>query len=195
VTVEPQSSIYVFMPRLRLTLCILLGHALAGLAAAQEYPHWEIFLGYAHQQTDVTGTRLQLHGGHFSVTENVNSWFGGVLDASGQVQDQHGTLLDTETITYGPQFTLRKFGRLIPSVHITLGIVRTSEGFLGVPNERVDFATAAGGALDLGLSRRIALRIVQADWIGTRFQDPSIRSNVRVSAGIQFRFFGDDGRY
>jgi hypothetical protein len=173
-------------------ICLLVWFALGAVAGAQEYPHWEVFLGYSNQQTDITGSDLMLHGGHFSLTENVNGWFGGLLDVSGHFRDDSGTIVDTETIAYGPQFTLRKFQWITPSAHVAAGIVRTSEGFFGIPNSRIDLAVVAGGALDVALGKRVALRVIQADWIGTRFQDPSIRNNIRLSTGMQFRFFGYD---
>jgi hypothetical protein len=187
-TVRPLQRIYVCMRALYLLLTLTLGVA----ALAQETPHWEAFLGYSNQQTDATGSGVMLHGGHFSLTENVNSWFGGMLDVSGHFRDDHGAFVDTETIAYGPQFTWRKFPSFTPSAHVALGIARTSDGFLGVPNSRIDFAVVAGGALDVPLGKRFAFRVLQADWIGTRFEDPSIRHNIRLSTGLQFRFFGYD---
>jgi hypothetical protein len=172
--------------------CLLVSLTIALPALAQDAPHWEVFLGYSNLQADVTGSDLMLHGGHFSLTENVNNWFGGLLDISGHVREDRENFTDTETIAYGPQFTLRKFRSITPSAHVSVGVVRTSAGFLSIPNSRIDLAVVAGGAIDIPLGKRLAFRLVQADWIGTRFEDPSIRNNIRLSTGIQFHFYRYD---
>jgi outer membrane protein OmpA-like peptidoglycan-associated protein len=56
----------------------------------------------------------------------------------------------------------------------------------------------AGGGLDYKVNRRIALRLFQAEFLLTHFADPTSptgetdwQSNVRLSAGIVFRFGGN----
>jgi outer membrane protein OmpA-like peptidoglycan-associated protein len=57
---------------------------------------------------------------------------------------------------------------------------------------------AAGGGLDLRMTHRISIRLIQAEYLGTRFRDPSSlaadhgwQNNVRLSAGIVFGFGGN----
>jgi hypothetical protein len=58
------------------------------------------------------------------------------------------------------------------------------------------FAWTAGGGLDFNLRRHLAIRIIQAEYLMTRFQDYSSgktteQDDVRLSAGLVFRFGGN----
>ena len=46
---------------------------------------------------------------------------------------------------------------------------------------------AAGGGLDVKWTDRISVRLVQADYLGTRYGDAT-QNNFRLSAGIVFHF-------
>jgi outer membrane protein OmpA-like peptidoglycan-associated protein len=66
-----------------------------------------------------------------------------------------------------------------------------------LPSETV-FAMALGGGLDVKVRDHLALRLVQAEYLMTRFRDPSTiageraaRHNIRLSTGIVFRFGGN----
>jgi hypothetical protein len=50
------------------------------------------------------------------------------------------------------------------------------------------FAMFLGGGLDLGLRKGIGLRLVQADWLLTKFSDQTQDKQGRVSAGIVIKF-------
>jgi hypothetical protein len=54
------------------------------------------------------------------------------------------------------------------------------------------FATAAGGGIDVRVSRHFAVRPVQAEYFLTKFRDGANnrQNNFRYSAGIVFRFGG-----
>jgi hypothetical protein len=45
-----------------------------------------------------------------------------------------------------------------------------------------------GGGLDIGLRKGIGLRLVQADWLLTKFGDQTQDQQGRVSAGIVIKF-------
>jgi hypothetical protein len=50
------------------------------------------------------------------------------------------------------------------------------------------FAMFVGGGLDIGLRKGIGLRLVQADWLFTKFGDRTQDRQGRVSAGIVIKF-------
>ena len=156
-------------------------------AAQQLFPRGEVFLGYSHEIADLDRSQTGLDGFHLSATENMNSWFGGVLDFSTHFTSVNQSLVDTETVAFGPQFTYRKSTSLTPSAHAEVGVVHGSQGFLGNSTSGTHFAFVAGGALDYKLRDSVAIRLIQGDWIRTDFQSLS-RNNLRLSAGLVFRF-------
>jgi len=50
------------------------------------------------------------------------------------------------------------------------------------------FAMFLGGGLDLGFRKGIGFRLVQADWLLTKFADQTQDKQGRVSAGIVIKF-------
>jgi hypothetical protein len=157
------------------------------VAAAQQFPKWELFAGYSHEIADIDRSKTHLEGFHVSAAENVNRWFGGVLDFSAHFKRINGITVDTESVAFGPQIAYRKFDKLTPSVHVTLGVVHGSQGFLGNSTSGTHFGVVAGGALDYKLRQKFAIRIIEPDYIRTTFQDLP-RNNIRLSTGLVFRF-------
>jgi hypothetical protein len=45
-----------------------------------------------------------------------------------------------------------------------------------------------GGGLDIGFRKGIAFRLIQADWLMTKFSDQTQDKQGRVSAGIVIKF-------
>ena len=156
-------------------------------AAAQETPKIEVFGGYSHLLADLNDTSYGLNGVHFSAAENVNSWFGGVLDFSYNFGTNAGYNVNEQSILYGPRFAYRKSRFITPSVHALFGGVRGSRGFDGISqaNWRIDLAV--GGEIDLRINDRVAFRLIQADYIPTHFLNLR-QDNVQLSTGLVFRF-------
>ncbi|HVA95884.1 MAG TPA: PKD domain-containing protein [Candidatus Dormibacteraeota bacterium] len=115
---------------------------------------------------------------------------------------------DVFTFLFGPRVSFRNHGRLTPFLQVLAGAARASEVRVDGCNfpiysctplpEETAFALTAGGGLDYRLNRRIALRLIQVEYFPTHFQDPTSlggdkgwQSNVRLSAGIVFRFGGN----
>ncbi len=170
----------------RLVLPLLL----APLAAnAQQTPKVEVFGGYSNLVANVSGPSFNLNGLDFSVAENVNSWFGGVLDFTSHFGTEAWNKVNTQTLTYGPVFSYRKHPSVVPFVHGLLGAARGSTNYLDISKPAVHFVVVAGGGLDVKLTDRVALRLIQADYVMTRFSSTS-QDNIRLSAGITLRFGG-----
>jgi len=165
------------------SLVLLLGVT----AMAQETPKAEVFGGYSHFVADVGGTSINMNGFHVSVRENLNSWFGGDLDFSTNYGTEAGFNVNTQSIMYGPVFAYRKRSRVTPFGHVLLGAVRGSGGFVGISQPATKFGIAPGGGVDVKLSDMVSIRLVEADYLMTRFLGVK-QDNIRVSAGIVLTF-------
>jgi hypothetical protein len=155
--------------------------------AAQQAPKVEVFAGYSHFLADLNDTSFNLDGVHVSAAENLNSWLGGVLDFSAHYGTRAGINVNTQSIMYGPRFAYRKSKALTPSAHALFGAVRGSAGFAGISMSNYRFAVAAGGEVDVRINDRVAFRVIQADYMMTRFLNLR-QDNLRVSTGFVFRF-------
>ncbi len=159
-------------------------------AVAQETPKVEIFGGYSNLFANLNGSNnssYNLNGVHASAAENVNSWFVGVLDFSTNFGSHAGYNVNAESIMYGPRFSYRKSRAITPSVHALFGGIRGSRGFDGISQANWRFAVGLGGDIDVRINDKVALRLIQADYIPTHFLDLR-QDNIRISAGFVFRF-------
>lgn len=155
--------------------------------SAQETPKVEVFGGYSHLIADLNDTSFNLDGFHISAAENMNSWFGGVLDFSTQFGKRNGLNVNAQSIMYGPRFAYRKSSAVTPSAHVLLGAFRGSAGFDGISKPDTHFAVAVGGEIDVRINRWVSYRVVQGDYLMTRFLNLR-QDNVRLSTGLVFRF-------
>jgi opacity protein-like surface antigen len=155
-------------------------------AKAQNAPAWEVSGGYSYARANLGAADFALNGGYGSVTENVNGWFGGRLEANFYEGSQSGNSFSAQTYTYGPVFSYRKFERITPYIQVQLGAIHANAGFLGISQPAWKFALAPGGGLDLNLNERVAVR-VQANYLMTRFLSGR-QDNIAASAGLVFRF-------
>lgn len=184
------------------------------------YPKIELFLGYSYLRavpTDTNGNRLVwLNGGSTSLAFNFNRYLGIVGDFGGfndsrlqltsagapsTVVDSDGTVF---TYLLGPRFSYRKFSRVTPFAQVLFGAIHASDvtlesGCAGgactvLPSEN-SFALTAGGGFDFRLHHHIALRLIQAEYLMTRFDDlatgsTGTQNDIRLSTGLVFRFGG-----
>ncbi|MBK6797476.1 MAG: outer membrane beta-barrel protein [Acidobacteria bacterium] len=182
---------------------------------AQDSPKSEIFLGYSLLRTDedVVNTDAilsrsffkkkggDLNGWNLSVSANATSWFGFVGDFSGHYGSINTLLAPTtfgvsgnmdtmiHVFVFGPQFTFRG-GPFSVFVRVMGGAARmdqsTTVGSLKFKFDDKAFAAAAGGGLDLRIADRLAIRLIQADYLVTKFNNQDQR-NLRVGAGFVIR--------
>jgi hypothetical protein len=162
---------------------------LSSVAMAQETPRIEVFGGYSHLISNLNGTSMNVNGISVAVGENVNRWFGGTLDFTSHWGTQGGYRVNTQTLMYGPVFTYRRAPRITPFGHVLLGFVRGSPGYLGVSQPDRVFGAMLGGGVDVAVSNTVAVRLLQADYLYSRFLH-TFQDNIRLSAGIVLRFGG-----
>ena len=87
------------------------------------------------------------------------------------------------TYAIGPVLTAR-LPIVQPFVHALFGGITTK--IEGVSDNA--FAMFVGGGLDIGLRKGIGLRLIQADWLMTKFGGQTQEHQGRVSAGIVIKF-------
>jgi hypothetical protein len=199
-------------------VCLLALLLLAsGTLFAQDLPKSDLYLGYSFArvspQTSGVGG-IDLHGGSFSVSWNARRHFGLVADfggyhgaktfpailAAGSPQVAAAALtnnLDGTIYTYmfGPRFTYRNSEnsqRVTPFVQVLFGGAHASADILGTSSSQNTFAMSAGGGFDVKLVDRVSWRLVQAEFLLTRFDETGAgrvsQHNARISTGIVFHF-------
>ncbi|MBI1984467.1 MAG: outer membrane beta-barrel protein [Acidobacteria bacterium] len=155
--------------------------------AQDKAPQIEMFGGYAYALADFSNESVNLNGWNFSLTENVNSWFGGTADFSGHYGQPSGVNVNAHMFLFGPTFALRRSRSFTPFSHVLLGGIRASRGYVGVSESATKFAAAFGGGIDVKIHEIVAIRVFQADYFVTPFFGLR-QDNVRVSGGIVLRF-------
>ena len=190
-------------------------------------PKVELFMGYSYWRAvpDSIRNRIDgMHGGSTSLAYNLNRHLGLVADFGGFKVDSleftspgaafsPSRNVDAKsnvfTVMFGPRVSFRdRHARLTPFLQVLGGVAHADELTLvgctapiyactPLPRETV-FTMTAGGGLDYRVNHRIALRLLQAEFLLTHFADPTSptgetdwQSNVRLSAGIVFRFGGN----
>ena len=163
--------------------------ALAGSAAAraQETPAAEVFGGYAYGGSGA-------HGWNGSVAVNVRPWLGLVGDFGGTYASfdsaDASERIRTHSYLFGPRFSARRHARVTPFAHALLGAAHTDsrarEAGLDFHFTDTAFAAALGGGLDVRVRPRIAVCVVQLDYLRTNFFGGS-QNNGRISAGLVIR--------
>ena len=184
------------------------------------YPKVELFLGYSYLRgvpTRSPGNRMDsLNGGSASLAFNLNRYLGIVADVGGYnateiqltgaganpagVSDASGTAF---TFMAGPRLSWRRYDRITPFAQVLVGGIHASAVTLSnctgplctpLPSEN-SLALTAGGGVDLKISRHVALRVVQAEYLMTDFADLSTgerqtQNDIRLSSGLVFGFGG-----
>ena len=159
-----------------LLLSALLGGLLSAPTFAQKV---ELFGGaqFEHLQSsyNALGWNASLTG-NFKHVLGITGDFGGAYNS-------HRANSSVYTFTIGPVLTAR-LPVVQPFVHVLFGGARIARA--GADDNA--FAMLVGGGIDLGLRKGIGLRLVQADWLMTKFADQTQDNQGRVSAGIVIKF-------
>jgi opacity protein-like surface antigen len=182
-------------------------------------PKVEIFLGYSYLRampTYAEGNRLVwMHGGSTNIAFNFNRYLGIVGDVGAFTNSEvkftgaYASTIDVDnqnvaviTYLFGPRLSFRH-ERFTPFVQALFGGIHANQITIAnctfsctlLPSETT-FAMTAGAGLDINVRRHLAIRIVQAEYLMTRFTDfvsgdTGMQNDMRLSAGIVFRFGGN----
>jgi len=157
-------------------------------ASAQEAPKAEVFAGYSYMHVSDQGQGANLNGGSASVSFDPNSWLGIVADFGGYHGGANGINGDVYTYMFGPKVTYRENEKITPFVQGLFGGAHVSAGSaFGSANA---FSMALGGGVDWNATQHLGVRLVQAEYLLTKFNDGANnrQNNARISAGVVFRW-------
>jgi hypothetical protein len=159
-------------------------------------PQFEVSGTYSYIRANAanSGGGYNLNGGSASFAYNFSDRV--ALVADGGIYRFGGLPagLDSTMYTYlfGPRFSFRKLSRVTPFAQVLLGGGRLNAGSAGISAGENGFSMAMGGGLDLPLRRRFSIRLIQAEYLLTRFDrvtgESATQNDVRISAGLVFRF-------
>lgn len=104
-----------------------------------------------------------------------------------------GNSLTLSTYLAGARYRPLTKGRWQPWVEAMIGAALASGTLTtasGAGTPSAAFAAQAGGGLDMGLNKRLALRLVRIDYLPTVFNNGSNdhQNNLRLGAGVILRF-------
>jgi hypothetical protein len=183
-------------------------------------PKVELFLGYSYLQAVpklAAGNRLVwLNGGSASIAYNLNRHLGIVADigdytnseirfqgASGATVDVNDADGGVMSYLFGPRLSFRQHDRFTPFTQVLFGGAHAGEVTLSnctlnctlLPAENT-FALTAGGGLDIRVHRHFAIRVIQAEYLMTRFENfttggSASQNDMRLSSGLVYRFGGN----
>jgi hypothetical protein len=164
-----------------------------------EIPKTEFFLGYAYQRAGTSGSNVvdstNLNGFAFEFSHYFHSNnLGYTVDisrGSNKAVDSTGIKYVRTSYLAGPTYRLHGAGFFTPSVHALAGIdhddFTVPQTNTTIDYKSNDFAAAAGVSFDGNLSRHLAVRIAQVDYLYTHHYGTN-QSSFRYSGGIVARF-------
>jgi opacity protein-like surface antigen len=193
------------MRRIVIAFAICLICAVSGMSQGMD-----LFLGYsflrANSARDIPA--FTNNGGLGTIAFDFNRHIGVEAEFGGYHNGNiHDIQFDTTEFTYlfGPRISYGRRKRVDPYVHILFGGIHASSSVKDPTNPLVRlstsqdaFAMAVGGGLDIRVSRAIAFRPIQLDYVLTRIQDLGLQgpsenrnqNNLRYAAGFKFMFGG-----
>jgi hypothetical protein len=159
----------------------------AAVSRAQDTPGAEVSASYSFLRFGVSHGVNQ-NGASVSVAGNFNRWLGLAADVGGYHKSEAGVTFNTYTYMGGPRVSYRNSNHVTPFAQVLIGGAHGTLSGFGGSGSGNGFAYSAGGGVDLGVTKHLALR-PQLDYIGMRFSGSTVHT-VRGSFGIVFRFGG-----
>lgn len=185
-------------------LLLVLGFAVMAPrpASAQSGSRVDVGVDYNYVRTNAPAGNcgcFAMNGGSGWVAYNFSRSVGIVGEiASQQASNISSSSADLTLTSYlaGPRYIWKRTRHFAPFAQLLLGGVHASgslaPGSSGLTGSANAFALTAGGGLDIGLTRHIALRAFEADYYLTRFDNGTDdhQNNLRIAAGLIIRFGG-----
>ena len=161
-------------------------------------PRFEINGGYSYINFDPGDPfrNFNNHGGTGGFTYNANRVLGLTAEVGGYNghRDVNGVRQSASLTSYlfGPRLNLRMFDHFVPFAEFLFGGAHGNLGFTGDRSQNA-FALAAGGGVDVVLTKNLAWRFAQIDYLMTNFSGPSLnanarQNNLRLGSGLVLRF-------
>ena len=141
------------------------------------------------------------HGGSGSFTYNASKWLGLTGEFGGYRFDRDlfpltgsSTPVSGGFVTYlfGPRLNWRKFDHFVPFGEFLVGGATGGTELIGTATQSA-FAMAAGGGVDMVLTKNLAWRVAQLDYLMTSFSGSAVtatgrQNNFRAGTGLVLRF-------
>ncbi len=181
------------------TLSLTLGLCLvSGLAFADDEltPRAEVGFNYTYLHLATPGsTDVNNHGGSAYVEYNLNRVVGLVADFGAYANGRATAAANsgtTFTYLFGPRFNWR-ISRMVPYVQFLFGGADAGLNGAAGLRSRNGFATSTGGGFDFVLSRHIALKPIQVEYLTAHLPNcastpNTFQNDLRYSGGVVFRF-------
>jgi len=181
------------------TLAVLacaFAHGGCAQAPALATPQFEMAgtFSYMRGNADDSGGGFNLDGASASFAYNYRDRFSFVGDLGAYRFYGLGGGLSSTMYTYmaGPRLPLHRIRRIKPFLQVLAGGGRLNASSGGINAGENSFAMAIGGGADFAVTRRLAVRLIEGDFLLTRFAHPdgssATQNNLRISAGLVFRF-------
>ena len=142
------------------------------------------------------------HGGSGSFTYNFSKWLGltgelggnqfsrNLFPVTGNNAETTGSFV---SYLFGPRLNLRKFDHFVPFAEFLAGGTSGGIELTGANAQQNAFAIATGGGLDVVLTKNLAWRFAQLDYLmtthsGTLLGASGRQNNFRAATGLVLRF-------
>ena len=168
--------------RLTFLMAVLLVFSHSPLGA-QSVPKAEVFAGFSavHINADQGNFRITPVGWQTSIAGNINKTFGLVGDFGGVYKTFSGTKLISHHFLGGVQLNKRTEKATVFAHAMWGGVNFRLDG------SETDFEMGYGGGIDVHATNRIAVRLIQFDWLPTRADSQWIKNVTRYGFGIVFK--------
>jgi len=166
-------------------------------------PRYEIagMYEYINSQPGSPFTNFNTQGGAASFTYNASKWLGltgefagydfkrSLFPLTGNTTEANGGMI---SYLFGPRLNWRKFDYFVPFAEFLVGGARGDIELTGTGSQNA-FALAAGGGVDMVLTKNFAWRVAQLDYFATTFSGPALgasarQNSFRAGTGLVFRF-------
>ena len=186
-----------------LTIASLQAQAVPAAASTSGHQEVDVAVTYTEQYSNLVATpTFWQPGGSVEVSAQVYRGLGLAANVTGNNVPNaanSGIGLSIVSANFGPRYT---YYRPIGAEHkrtiavFGQGLIGQAWGFnsyfptvTGLETNYISFDTQVGGGIDIGLSRHLAVRIFQADWVRTEFPNANtnVQNNLHLAAGIVLR--------
>ena len=188
------------MKTYKFVLGALLLSAVAASAQEAGTPKVEIGLTYSWLHVNSANFDFQRtgNGGSAYFEYNVSPVLGLIADFGGYANTRTGINDTALTYLFGPRFNLRHFARFTPYLQFLFGGAHAWSGPIDPQQTQDAFATAAGGGLDVNLTKHISIKPIQVEYVMTQFDSAALggstksfgnhQNDIRYSGGVVFKF-------
>jgi len=195
------------MRKLLFMICVMACCISISSGQTPDEPKNEFFAGYSYHSADINTLTIDPHrtrqnGVNLAYKRNLNGYVGVKIDASAHFKrdshplaggqfsrkrDQYYFLGGVEFKAPGER-SVTPFAQALVGASLFRGFTTqtTPSGNIFTFDDATSFAMAVGGGVDVRVSNRIAIRIIQANYIPTFFGSGR-QDNFRLSFGIVFK--------